>query len=90
MGGLLGVNRDSGGDGAGDKLCWGWGPGICCRVGAGGEWGRAGDMGGPHGVSSHLLSISQGDNFLLHNLILDTGITQKLVDQVWKDQDLNT
>uniref|UniRef100_A0A8C3VAY2 Calcium voltage-gated channel auxiliary subunit alpha2delta 2 n=1 Tax=Catharus ustulatus TaxID=91951 RepID=A0A8C3VAY2_CATUS len=32
----------------------------------------------------------QCDNFLLHNLILDTGITQKLVDQVWKDQDLNT
>lgn len=55
-------------------------------------WGRAGDMGGPHGVGSHLLllSIFQGDNFLLHNLILDTGITQKLVDQVWKDQDLNT
>lgn len=33
---------------------------------------------------------SQGDNFLLHNLILDTGITQQLVDRVWKDQDLNT
>ncbi|XP_030914002.1 voltage-dependent calcium channel subunit alpha-2/delta-2 isoform X4 [Geospiza fortis] len=32
----------------------------------------------------------QCDNFLLHNLILDTGITQQLVDQVWKDQDLNT
>ncbi|OXB73222.1 UNVERIFIED_CONTAM: hypothetical protein H355_016402 [Colinus virginianus] len=32
----------------------------------------------------------QCDNFLLHNLILDTGITQQLVDRVWKDQDLNT
>uniref|UniRef100_A0A8D2P8M1 Calcium voltage-gated channel auxiliary subunit alpha2delta 2 n=1 Tax=Zosterops lateralis melanops TaxID=1220523 RepID=A0A8D2P8M1_ZOSLA len=32
----------------------------------------------------------QCDNFLLHNLILDTGITQQLVEQVWKDQDLNT
>uniref|UniRef100_A0A8C0HQF2 Calcium voltage-gated channel auxiliary subunit alpha2delta 2 n=1 Tax=Buteo japonicus TaxID=224669 RepID=A0A8C0HQF2_9AVES len=32
----------------------------------------------------------QGDNFLLHNLILDTGITQQLVERVWKDQDLNT
>lgn len=57
-----------------------------------GCWGRAGDMGGPHGISSHLLllSNSQGDNFLLHNLILDTGITQQLVEQVWRDQDLNT
>uniref|UniRef100_F6U8C6 Calcium voltage-gated channel auxiliary subunit alpha2delta 2 n=1 Tax=Ornithorhynchus anatinus TaxID=9258 RepID=F6U8C6_ORNAN len=32
----------------------------------------------------------QCDNFLLHNLILDTGITQQLVEKVWKDQDLNT
>nr|XP_025045283.1 voltage-dependent calcium channel subunit alpha-2/delta-2 [Pelodiscus sinensis] len=32
----------------------------------------------------------QCDNFLLHNLILDTGITQQLVDRVWKDQDLST
>ncbi|XP_039403111.1 voltage-dependent calcium channel subunit alpha-2/delta-2 isoform X4 [Mauremys reevesii] len=32
----------------------------------------------------------QCDNFLLHNLILDTGITQQLVERVWKDQDLNT
>lgn len=56
-----------------------------------GCWGRAGHMGGPHGVSSHLLlPTSQGDKFLLHNLILDTGITQQLVEQVWKDQDLNT
>nr|XP_020854946.1 voltage-dependent calcium channel subunit alpha-2/delta-2 isoform X1 [Phascolarctos cinereus] len=32
----------------------------------------------------------QCNNFLLHNLILDTGITQQLVEKVWKDQDLNT
>ncbi|KAJ6667687.1 hypothetical protein lerEdw1_016008 [Lerista edwardsae] len=32
----------------------------------------------------------QCDNFRLHNLILDTGITQQLVERVWKDQDLNT
>ncbi|XP_010214890.1 PREDICTED: voltage-dependent calcium channel subunit alpha-2/delta-2 [Tinamus guttatus] len=32
----------------------------------------------------------QCDNFLLHNLILDTGITQQLVERVWRDQDLNT
>lgn len=31
-----------------------------------------------------------GNNFLLHNLILDTGITQQLVERVWRDQDLNT
>jgi len=37
-----------------------------------------------------MLLLSQGDNFLLHNLILDTGITQQLVERVWKDQDLNT
>lgn len=40
--------------------------------------------------SSSSPSSSQGDNFLLHNLILDTGITQQLVERVWKDQDLNT
>ncbi|KAL7985973.1 hypothetical protein Chor_011139, partial [Crotalus horridus] len=32
----------------------------------------------------------QCDNFLLHNLILDTGITQQLVETVWKNQDLST
>nr|XP_036850258.1 voltage-dependent calcium channel subunit alpha-2/delta-2 isoform X2 [Manis javanica] len=32
----------------------------------------------------------QCNNFLLHNLILDTGITQQLVERVWHDQDLNT
>ncbi|KAB0366607.1 hypothetical protein FD754_010763 [Muntiacus muntjak] len=32
----------------------------------------------------------QCNNFLLHNLILDTGITQQLVERVWRDQDLNT
>uniref|UniRef100_A0ACB8EHT0 Voltage-dependent calcium channel subunit alpha-2/delta-2 n=1 Tax=Sphaerodactylus townsendi TaxID=933632 RepID=A0ACB8EHT0_9SAUR len=32
----------------------------------------------------------QCNNFLLHNLILDTGITQQLVERVWKNQDLNT
>lgn len=36
------------------------------------------------------LFLFQGDNFLLHNLILDTGITQQLVERVWRDQDLNT
>lgn len=40
--------------------------------------------------SSSSQSSPQGDNFLLHNLILDTGITQQLVERVWKDQDLNT
>lgn len=44
---------------------------------------------GPEFTSSSPSS-SQGDNFLLHNLILDTGITQQLVERVWKDQDLNT
>lgn len=55
-----------------------------------GCWDRAGDMGGPHGGQLSPPPPLQGDNFLLHNLILDTGITQQLVDQVWKDQDLNT
>ncbi|XP_055069670.2 voltage-dependent calcium channel subunit alpha-2/delta-2a isoform X1 [Misgurnus anguillicaudatus] len=32
----------------------------------------------------------QCDNFLLHNLILDTGIIRQLVDKVWKTKDLNT
>ncbi|XP_067228867.1 voltage-dependent calcium channel subunit alpha-2/delta-2a isoform X1 [Chanodichthys erythropterus] len=32
----------------------------------------------------------QCDNFLLHNLILDTGIIKQLVDKVWKTKDLNT
>uniref|UniRef100_A0A672N4Y0 Voltage-dependent calcium channel subunit alpha-2/delta-2-like n=1 Tax=Sinocyclocheilus grahami TaxID=75366 RepID=A0A672N4Y0_SINGR len=32
----------------------------------------------------------QCDNFLLHNLILDTGIIKELVDKVWKNKDLNT
>ncbi|XP_041080986.1 voltage-dependent calcium channel subunit alpha-2/delta-2-like [Polyodon spathula] len=32
----------------------------------------------------------QCDNFLLHNLILDTGIIRQLVDRVWKNWDLNT
>lgn len=32
----------------------------------------------------------QCDNFLLHNLILDTGIIKQLVDRVWKINDLNT
>uniref|UniRef100_A0A8D0G7I2 Calcium voltage-gated channel auxiliary subunit alpha2delta 2 n=1 Tax=Sphenodon punctatus TaxID=8508 RepID=A0A8D0G7I2_SPHPU len=31
----------------------------------------------------------QCDKFLLHNLILDTGITQQLAERAWKDQDLN-
>lgn len=31
-----------------------------------------------------------GDSLLLHNLILDTGIIQQLVDKVWKNKDLNT
>lgn len=31
-----------------------------------------------------------GDNFLLHNLILDTGIIRQLVEKVWKTKDLNT
>ncbi|KPP70187.1 voltage-dependent calcium channel subunit alpha-2/delta-2-like [Scleropages formosus] len=31
----------------------------------------------------------QCDNFLLHNLILDTGIIRQLVDKVWKTKDLN-
>ncbi|KAF7711449.1 voltage-dependent calcium channel subunit alpha-2/delta-2a isoform X1 [Silurus meridionalis] len=30
------------------------------------------------------------DNFLLHNLILDTGIIRQLVEKVWKTKDLNT
>uniref|UniRef100_A0A8C4TCA2 Calcium channel, voltage-dependent, alpha 2/delta subunit 2a n=1 Tax=Erpetoichthys calabaricus TaxID=27687 RepID=A0A8C4TCA2_ERPCA len=30
------------------------------------------------------------DSFLLHNLILDTGIIRQLVDKVWKNWDLNT
>uniref|UniRef100_A0A674MJ91 Calcium channel, voltage-dependent, alpha 2/delta subunit 2a n=1 Tax=Takifugu rubripes TaxID=31033 RepID=A0A674MJ91_TAKRU len=29
-------------------------------------------------------------DLLLHNLILDTGIIQQLVDKVWKNKDLNT
>ncbi|XP_056605890.1 voltage-dependent calcium channel subunit alpha-2/delta-2a isoform X4 [Triplophysa dalaica] len=32
----------------------------------------------------------QCDNFLLHNLILDTGIIRQLVEKVWKTKDLNT
>ncbi|XP_075429762.1 voltage-dependent calcium channel subunit alpha-2/delta-2 [Ascaphus truei] len=32
----------------------------------------------------------QCDNFLLHNLILDTGITRQLAELVWKDKDLLT
>uniref|UniRef100_W5KJZ8 Calcium channel, voltage-dependent, alpha 2/delta subunit 2a n=1 Tax=Astyanax mexicanus TaxID=7994 RepID=W5KJZ8_ASTMX len=32
----------------------------------------------------------QCDNFLLHNLILDTGIIRQLVEKVWKNRDLNT
>ncbi|XP_072276479.1 voltage-dependent calcium channel subunit alpha-2/delta-2 isoform X3 [Pyxicephalus adspersus] len=32
----------------------------------------------------------QCDSFLLHNLILDTGITRDLADRVWKDKDLLT
>ncbi|TWW61985.1 Voltage-dependent calcium channel subunit alpha-2/delta-2 [Takifugu flavidus] len=32
----------------------------------------------------------QCDSLLLHNLILDTGIIQQLVDKVWKNKDLNT
>ncbi|XP_023676819.1 voltage-dependent calcium channel subunit alpha-2/delta-2 isoform X1 [Paramormyrops kingsleyae] len=32
----------------------------------------------------------QCDKFLLHNLILDTGIIRQLVDKVWKTKDLNT
>lgn len=63
------------------------------RLAAGrGAWGgSAGGAGGPAGTGPHLLLLlSQGDNFLLHNLILDTGITQQLVERVWKDQDLNT
>lgn len=31
-----------------------------------------------------------GDNLLLHNLILDTGIIRQLVEKVWKNKDLNT
>uniref|UniRef100_A0A8C7Y296 Calcium channel, voltage-dependent, alpha 2/delta subunit 2a n=1 Tax=Oryzias sinensis TaxID=183150 RepID=A0A8C7Y296_9TELE len=31
-----------------------------------------------------------GDNFLLHNLILDTGIIRQLVEKVWRNKDLNT
>ncbi|KAG8436141.1 hypothetical protein GDO86_007301 [Hymenochirus boettgeri] len=30
------------------------------------------------------------DSFLLHNLILDTGITRDLADRVWKDKDMLT
>ncbi|XP_069500159.1 voltage-dependent calcium channel subunit alpha-2/delta-2 isoform X2 [Ambystoma mexicanum] len=30
------------------------------------------------------------DNFLLHNLILDAGITRQLAERVWKDKDLLT
>ncbi|KAM5147996.1 voltage-dependent calcium channel subunit alpha-2/delta-2 [Mantella aurantiaca] len=32
----------------------------------------------------------QCDSFLLHNLILDTGITRDLADRVWRDKDLLT
>ncbi|XP_064422498.1 voltage-dependent calcium channel subunit alpha-2/delta-2a [Latimeria chalumnae] len=32
----------------------------------------------------------QCNNFLLHNLILDTGITRQLAERVWKDRDLHT
>ncbi|KAI1892911.1 hypothetical protein AGOR_G00138390 [Albula goreensis] len=32
----------------------------------------------------------QCDSFLLHNLILDTGIIRQLVEKVWKTKDLNT
>ncbi|XP_068109102.1 voltage-dependent calcium channel subunit alpha-2/delta-2 isoform X2 [Hyperolius riggenbachi] len=32
----------------------------------------------------------QCDSFLLHNLILDTGITKDLADRVWRDKDLLT
>uniref|UniRef100_A0A8C7Y4E8 Calcium channel, voltage-dependent, alpha 2/delta subunit 2a n=1 Tax=Oryzias sinensis TaxID=183150 RepID=A0A8C7Y4E8_9TELE len=32
----------------------------------------------------------QCDNFLLHNLILDTGIIRQLVEKVWRNKDLNT
>ncbi|KAM9325760.1 voltage-dependent calcium channel subunit alpha-2/delta-2 [Gastrophryne carolinensis] len=32
----------------------------------------------------------QCDSFLLHNLILDTGITRDLADHVWRDKDLLT
>ncbi|KAM8931067.1 voltage-dependent calcium channel subunit alpha-2/delta-2 isoform 2-T2 [Pelodytes ibericus] len=32
----------------------------------------------------------QCDSFLLHNLILDTGITRDLAERVWKDKDLLT
>ncbi|XP_043934124.1 voltage-dependent calcium channel subunit alpha-2/delta-2 [Protopterus annectens] len=32
----------------------------------------------------------QCDNFLLHNLILDTGITRQLAERVWKEQSLHT
>uniref|UniRef100_A0A8C8M4A1 VWFA domain-containing protein n=1 Tax=Oncorhynchus tshawytscha TaxID=74940 RepID=A0A8C8M4A1_ONCTS len=31
-----------------------------------------------------------GDNLLLHNLILDTGIIRQLVEKVWKTKDLTT
>lgn len=64
-----------------------------CRDGAGGGEGAWLATMGPALTSSFPSfspSSSQGDNFLLHNLILDTGITQQLVERVWKDQDLNT
>lgn len=45
-------------------------------------------------ISSYVIILSSlfhtGDNFLLHNLILDTGIIKELVDKVWKNKDLNT
>ncbi len=45
-------------------------------------------------ISSYVVIFSSlfhtGDNFLLHNLILDTGIIKELVDKVWKNKDLNT
>lgn len=76
------------------------GQGVKCAgvgfLGAAAEWvpgqgrGAQGAPPGPALTSSSSPSSSQGDNFLLHNLILDTGITQQLVERVWKDQDLNT
>lgn len=40
-------------------------------------------------INLFLISCS-GDNLLLHNLILDTGIIRQLVEKVWKNKDLNT
>lgn len=40
-------------------------------------------------INLSLISCS-GDNLLLHNLILDTGIIRQLVEKVWKNKDLNT